>query len=329
MGRGPRVSTVLPTHDRAEMLRRAVTSVVEQTHGNVELIVVDDHSSVPAGEVLEDVPTETLTSFETIRHGENRGANAARNTGIEAATGELIAFLDDDDWWEPTKVEKQVERFESSHDRVGVVYTGKRVHTDGGTKIRVHEREGDISKRLLLGNFIGSFSTIMVRREAIEESGLPDERLPNAQDWEWYVRLSQDWEFASVPEPLINYREDGEGEQISDDFEKRKDVSYPLIVEKHRSVAREYGYLFERKMLGHISFHIAHRALRRKEFSTARRHALAAVVSYPFRWEFHVLLVGSLFGKQLTGAYEALPRDARRRLTSFARKVYFGNPDGE
>ena len=101
----PTVSVVIPTYNRADLLPRAIRSVLSQTYWNCELIIVDDCSTDNTREV---VSTWTDSRIRYIRHPENRHQSGAINTGIEHARGQYVAFLDDDDEWMPTKLEKQV-----------------------------------------------------------------------------------------------------------------------------------------------------------------------------------------------------------------------------
>ena len=97
----PLVSVVLPTYDRPALVRKAVASVGAQTYPNVELLVVDDCSPTPVEQALEGLSLGPSIAVRVLRHEENRGGNAARNTGIRVAAGEYVAFLDDDDRWHP------------------------------------------------------------------------------------------------------------------------------------------------------------------------------------------------------------------------------------
>ena len=226
----PLVSVVIPSYDRPDRLLGAVESVLEQTYEPIEVVVVDDHSPTPVAEQLDGELSRTLDGgkrLQVVRHEENRGANAARNTGIREATGSYVAFLDDDDRWCPEKIERQVQTFARSPDSVGVVYTGVwNVDGDGRkTKKIVPRVSGKVTEQLLTGAAVaGSFSRVMVRSSVIEEAGLPDERFPSWQDREWYIRLSLHCEFKYVAEPLT-VRVLSEHDQISGDFEAKRDVT--------------------------------------------------------------------------------------------------------
>ena len=115
----PKVSVIIPTYNRADLLPRAVKSALSQTYDDYEILIVDDCST--------DHTRETVSAWDDervryTRHTENRGQSGALNMGIHNASGQYIAFLDDDDEWVPTKLEKQVAVLESSDPKVGLVY---------------------------------------------------------------------------------------------------------------------------------------------------------------------------------------------------------------
>jgi len=295
----PTVSVVIPTYDRPTYLSRAAASVDAQTFDDVELVVVDDSSEPPVRSVLEDLPLESIAAVTYLRHETNRGANAARNTGIEAASGEFVAFLDDDDWWERTKVERQVERFREADPDVGVVYTGTRyLNADDGTSlVTIPHLEGRVTREVLTGGQIEEFSAAMVRASAIEDAGLPDERFPSWQDREWYLRLSRHCAFAVVPEPLT-VRQMGHGGQISDDYERKRDVSYPLFLERHRPLAAEYGSRCERLFVASLTRLLGRSAFKNGYYREAAVHLARSLRYDPFALDAYTYLLASLGGRR-------------------------------
>ena len=115
----PLVSVIIPTHNRADLVPLAIQSVLQQTYTNLECIVVDDASTDNTEETVRTIIDERIIY---LRHENNKHASAARNTGIKYARGEFIAFLDDDDEWLPTKLEKQVPFLLNLHEKVGMIY---------------------------------------------------------------------------------------------------------------------------------------------------------------------------------------------------------------
>lgn len=115
------VSVIIPTYNRAHLLGRAIQSVLAQTYEDFEIIVVDDASTDVTEQVVKSFADDRINY---IRHQKNKGGSSARNTGIKAAKGEFIAFLDSDDEWVPKKLEKEINRLQTLSNEVGVFYGG-------------------------------------------------------------------------------------------------------------------------------------------------------------------------------------------------------------
>lgn len=305
----PLVSVIVTTYNRPTYLVDAVESVRGQSYPNVEILVVDDASDLPASEVLGDAPDCTV-----IRHAENRGANAARNTGIEAATGDRIAFLDDDDTWAPEKLARQAEVFDADPDTV-LVYTGSQsVDDDGGVVARFRPTiRGDVTTALFAGAQIGGFSLVMVRRSAIDAAGTLDERFPSWQDREWYVRLSTVGRFDYVDAPLVTHR--SPLDQISNDFERKRDVSYPLFLAKHRPLAASYGRRHERRFVASLSHTLGASALRCGYYRDAVRFLSASLRARPASPRTAAYLLLALGGSRTYGSVQKVKHDLTRSLS--------------
>lgn len=293
---GPLVSVVIPTYGRNDHLTEAVESVVGQTYDTIELCIVDDGSPTPVSETLTDVSFDEIDSVTFVRHEQNRGANAARNSGIRTARGDYIAFLDDDDHWHETKIERQVSAFETSDSEVGVVYTGKRAEGPDGVTTTTPTAEGDVVRDLLSGASFGQFSSVMVDTDVIDAAGLPDERFPAWQDREWFFRLAQHCHFAPVPETLT-YRRVGLPDSITKKFEQKRDVAYPLFVEKHYPLAREYGRYYARTFLASLRTSLARSAVTANRYREARKYFCLAFVANPLYRPAHPHLIPALGGK--------------------------------
>ena len=208
------ISVILPTNNRSALLRRAVDSVLRQTWADFELIVVDDGSTDRTREVVGGLHDERL---RLITNPVRRGASAARNRGIQASVGDTIAFQDSDDEWLPTKLERQMEAYQQLPESYGVVYSGFQViYTSGRNKVfptwitrlaawlpfSKMKLQGDIHFSLLRGNFFTTQSAL-VRKECFSKVGLFDERLPRLQDWDLWLRISRQYKFKLVRQPLV------------------------------------------------------------------------------------------------------------------------------
>ncbi len=262
------VSVIIPTYERDEFLKRAVESVLNQTYHKIEIIIVDDGSNIPAKKVLEPDFDLQSESIFICRHENNQGANAARRTGMETASGKYLAFLDDDDEWLEEKIERQIDSVENS--TAEVVYTGVEQMNNGTTSaIKSCEITGDIKLELLQRNFIGTFSSVLISKTAMEMVGYPDEDLPSWQDWDYYLRLSEDVHFESVPEALTIQHGHNQ-DKISGNYHRKRDITAPLFLQKHLEKAQKCG--IEREFEATISAELGWSALGSNEYSEARKH---------------------------------------------------------
>lgn len=274
---GNLVSVIIPTYNRSRSLPRAVESARSQTHSDIEIVVVDDHSAKPASETLADSGVQADGIVQ--RHDENQGGNAARKTGIELATGDYLAFLDDDDEWRDTKIERQLQHAQ----RTGrsVVYTGVEQVANGSTIAKkTPDVVGDITEELFEGHFIGTFSTLFMERGLVGSVGYPDVALPSWHDWDYYIRLSHAAEFGAVPEPLVRRHSEGQ-QRISDNYTAKRETTAPRFLEKHRAEALDRGKLqqFQASVEGELGWS----AIANKEYRHARRHFINSFSQHPSR----------------------------------------------
>jgi len=209
------VSVVVPTYNRAGIVGRAIDSALTQTYEDLEVIVVDDASTDDTGAVVGEYGPRV----RYYRHDENRGGSAARNTGIDHAEGEFVAFLDSDDEWHPGKVAAQLECLGSRSNEWGGVYCDFRQARSSpvGTVLdglfsRPSGQEGGESllRDLLLLEFDhGGASTLLVRRDVLVELDGFDESFDRQQDWEFLGRLLRRWKLAYVDRCLVTKHDTG------------------------------------------------------------------------------------------------------------------------
>ena len=226
----PKVSVIIPTYNRAHLLERSMRSVLAQTFKDFELIVVDDGSSDNTSEVVKKFSDARI---RYVKHKINRGGAAARNTGINLAKGDFIAFQDSDDEWLLEKLEKQIRLFESCGSHTGVVYCGFIKFNKGNAlyypPANVQQKDGNLSLQILRGNFI-STQTLLIRRECFSIAGYFDERLSRFQDWEMIIRLAQSFNFCLVDQPLIVVY--STSDSLTNNSHAGMDA-YEIILEKH------------------------------------------------------------------------------------------------
>ena len=206
----PEVSVIIPTYNRRAMMREAIDSVLAQTGAIFELIVVDDGSSDGTAEELARIG-ESIR----IERIENRGPAAARNRGVEIARAPLIAFLDSDDLWAPTKLERQLAFMRENPDcEISQcdelwIRNGRRVNPG----MRHRKRAGDFFVESLRTCLI-SPSAVLIRKELFNSIGGFDEDMAAAEDYDLWLRILVDHEAGLLDEPLVT-RRGGHPDQLS------------------------------------------------------------------------------------------------------------------
>ncbi|MBN2231458.1 MAG: glycosyltransferase family 2 protein [Deltaproteobacteria bacterium] len=208
----PLVTVVIPTHNRAEPVCRAVESVLDQTWRRMEIIVVDDGSTDDTAARLEALQSPMV---RCLRSPVNRGVSAARNWGIRHGRGELVALLDSDDCWRPEKLSRQVEVF-VRHPETLITQTEEIWIRDGvrvNPRRRHRKRQGDIFAHCLPRCII-SPSAVMLRRRLFTAVGWFDERLPACEDYDLWLRVAARFPVHLDPEPLV-VKYGGHADQLS------------------------------------------------------------------------------------------------------------------
>ncbi len=206
------VTIIIPTYNRAALLPRAIESVLNQSHANLELIVVDDGSDDNTAEIINDYGNIIYI------YQQNMGPAAARNRGIKAAAHELIAFLDSDDWFAAEKLAIQsaamaensgclISHTDEIWYRRGRLLNQKKKHRKFG---------GDIFVRCLPLCAV-SMSTVMMRKKIFKRIGLFDESYPCCEDYEFWLRASVEHEFLKIDQPLT-LKDGGRPDEISFQF---------------------------------------------------------------------------------------------------------------
>lgn len=200
----PSVSIVIATYNYGRYLAGCLDSLRAQTVADWEAIVVDDGST----DNTMDVSHPYLSDVRIRLHrSDHVGQPAAKNLGIRLAQAPLIAFLDADDSWYPTKLERQLALFDNNPE-LGVAFTRRLLMDEQGRLMPSWQPEchrGHVLHELFRDNFI-AFSTSMVRRTVFDKVGLFDERIPLAIDWELWLRIAKHFTFDFVDEPLVLYR---------------------------------------------------------------------------------------------------------------------------
>lgn len=222
------ISIIMPTHNRAGLLPRAINSVMAQTFTNWELIVVADNCTDNTGEVFAKFLSDGRVSYLKVH--ENVGGAEARNIGLRVAKGEFIAFLDDDDEWLPQKLERQVQLFKIRDD-VAIVSCNYFAIT--GTRSSVKKLPEIVGlDELLYHNECGSFSFCMTKREFLQSLEL-DKSLKACQDWDLWVRVvvARGLKCHVIQECLVRYYEHDFGRLTTN--ANNRYLSYLCFLRKH------------------------------------------------------------------------------------------------
>jgi glycosyltransferase involved in cell wall biosynthesis len=190
-----KISVVIPAYNAAHFLPRCLESVFAQTLSPAEVIVVDDGSK-------DDTAATATKLGATVVSRPNGGLSAARNTGIQHATGEWVGLLDADDRWSPEKLRAQADRVQAG---TVLVYTGIRIFSDDGVRQSCPGMDPvNAVKMLRYANPITP-SSVLAKRDALLQTGGFREDVRACEDWDMWVRLSRLGSFAAVTESLTDY----------------------------------------------------------------------------------------------------------------------------
>ncbi|MDX6153991.1 glycosyltransferase family A protein [Marinococcus sp. PL1-022] len=214
------VSVVIPTHNRANTVVKAVNSVLKQTYKDFSIIVVSDGSSDDTELVMKKIEEEE-NKVNFFSYEVPKGGNYARNLGIEFSESEYIAFLDDDDEWSPDKLKKQMEIIKNDKE-IGLVYTGSKLiyQKENLSYFSLPKEKGDLSKKILFKNYIGTTSSVVIKKSLLNDCGSFDTELEAKQDYDLWIRICQKTKIGIVTDACVNYYNDIGNNQISQQTDK-------------------------------------------------------------------------------------------------------------
>lgn len=242
------VSVIIPTYNRAATIGRAIDSVLQQTYTDIELIVVDDCSEDNTGEIVGKYNDDRL---RFIKHEFNQGACAARNTGIEHARGEFIAFQDSDDCWLPDKLEIQLSLMDKIHADICFCSMHRYGYPADKPEYYPDLESGVVSYEKLLLKSLVSTQTILTKRTVAEEFKF-DPEVKRMQDYDWIIRAAENNVVVFAKEAMVDV-------YLQDDSITTSD--YGKLLETNLVFLNKYKYLFDRyprfhvKLLDRIGFY--------------------------------------------------------------------------
>ena len=205
------VSVVIPTYNRARKLLRAISSVLYQTFTDYDVIVVDDGSDDGTADCLKPV----MDQIKYMRHPENMGVSAARNSGIKASRYPFIAFLDSDDYWLPQKLSAQMAFFKQNPEAVAC--QTEEIWIRKGLRVNPGKRHLKPSGEIFVPSLklcLVSPSAVVLKRSLLDEVGLFDEDLPACEDYDLWLRISCRYPIHLIPGHLV-VKEGGYPDQLS------------------------------------------------------------------------------------------------------------------
>lgn len=296
----PTVSIVIPAYNAAIYLHKTIESILQQSFQDFEVLVVNDGST--------DETAKCVLGFTDCRvkliNQENQGCATARNTGILSAEGKYIAFLDSDDLWEQTKLEKQVQYLDKNIN-FGLVYTwvdfsDQEANPTG--KVRKVFAEGNVFHDMLTGNVISCGSVPLVRRECFDAVGLFDTDLWTAEDKDLWLRISTRYPFGLIKEPLVYYRQHPNSKS-SKGF-KRREQDFQKIMSKVSEDLLPKDSSLWKKVYSQQYLYFAWRAYEGKSYSEsikylfdAANYSVNIVVSKSFVHLLSILSTTALVGE--------------------------------
>lgn len=222
----PLVSAIITTKNRADLLPRAIDSVINQTYENIEIVVIDDGSTDETPAVIAEYQKEH--SITVIRNEESVGACRARNQGIERAQGEFVAGLDDDDEWHPKRISELIKNYDDSFACI----TSNDKMVSQNRSVEWHKKSKITLDDLLYSNQVGN--QVLVKKERLVQVGGFDESLEAAQDYDLWIRLCEKFgPIKVIQKPLQKIYRDRSTDRISNPTSQLQ--GYLSVYQKHKS----------------------------------------------------------------------------------------------
>jgi glycosyltransferase involved in cell wall biosynthesis len=278
---GPLVSVIIPAFNRANVIKRAIRSVAAQSFRDFDVIVIDDGSTDATEAAVKEV---SFPSLRIVKHSGNRGAAAARNTGITEATGRFIAFLDSDDIWNADKLARQISALERVSANIKACATGYQLYkADRHLTVRPELKPIQFKTDILFGCTISPGTTLMIERLAFDQIGPFDETLRYLEDWDWLLRFVERFDVLILPDPLATVYFTPALGQVTSDKEDPVLLALETIKAKHLPRLSARHDMASRKFRSTILLETGAQMYRKRRLGSAIRYVLASLWVYPFR----------------------------------------------
>ncbi|MDY0276307.1 MAG: glycosyltransferase family A protein [Desulfomicrobium sp.] len=286
------ISVIIPTHNRPELLKRALQSVLKQTLTPYEVIVVDDVGCTKTKTIVESMNSHLVMYVHNIA---GIGAASSRNLGIEYSSGDYVAFLDDDDEFKTNKIEVLTREIKSNPDfdvfyhpaHINMVNEGISYYS----KPYIFKENDDIFRALLTQNFIGGTPMVVVRKQSLIDAKLFDEQLPALEDYDLWLKLAKNkCYFKYINSALTNYYYTTKTKSISKDLKKHTQALNKIenkyynerfnLSKKEKKIYNEWRYRMN-----------IHKALLNGQYFTALKYQLRLCLYSPTIKNIFSLLV--------------------------------------
>lgn len=240
----PKVSVIIRTYNRADLVEKAIHSVLTQSFQDFEIVVADDGSSDNTKEIIEKLAAkDSRIRFISQVHFGMPGRTL--NLGIKNCRGIYIALLDSDDEWLPSKLEKQVRLIESAAADVGFVACNIIIINPDGTQEEWKLSSGQsFLGSILKKNYFLSLSSILVKKDLFDFIGPVDENFKTGEDWDMFIRFAQKYDYDFVDEPLCKYYIHGSNISYGKDYSRRA-IDLEYLLEKHLELYKRYPKVLE------------------------------------------------------------------------------------
>lgn len=319
----PKVSVLVSAYNAMKYLPKTINSVLAQTYQDFEIVIVNDGSSDNIGSWFERLADQRVRLVSQS----NQGLASARNAGLAEAKGEYIAFIDADDLWLPTKLEKQVNVL-NGNSEIGLVYTWVSLIDENGKssgKIRKNYARRNVWVDLTVHNIVECGSVALARKDCFEKVGNFDVTLPFScsEDWDMWLRIAAHYSFELIPEPLVHYR--CHINNLSNRWQAM-DESFQIVLEKAFRNAPEALQTYKNRSFGFAKLRAAWKALQNSKGSCQAAVDLMqeAIAYYPkiklsrayIRFRAALLIV-QFFGIERYNKYRQVVYQFINRLNRF------------
>lgn len=307
----PKVSVIIPTYNRANLLPRAIKSVLNQTFKDFELIIIDDGSTDNTKQIVEDFQKRESKIKYVWQENSGGPANSV-NSGLKIARGEYVALLENDDEWLPEKLEKQLEVFQCSKKKnlgfVGcnVLIINERAKTVEKEDLPSYDNNVFL-KKLLAGKFFFNLSMLIFKRENLNKIGFFDKDLKLAADQDICLRMAKRYNFDFVPIPLVKVYIHGENVSRTSSYHHQL-IEWLHMTEKHQDLYKKYPkiYSYRMKHLGTLYALLG-------DCKLGRHFFISSITIYPLNLKSYLNFLISFLGSKTFEAFFNLRKKLKRK----------------